>query len=184
MASQSLPFFKVVLLCFTAAHLGGCITLGSREESAGGDDPADGETSAETAIESSDGEFSLAGWIFGKRKEEAPKEKPKSAPDPIPRKVPVGTIHLVHDQGGFVLIALAAIPAIPDQAELMTYSAEGKPTGKLRVSPERKGNFMVADILGGHPQAGDQVVHFGMAGPDGELMSGSEMGPGIPEVLE
>jgi hypothetical protein len=184
MASKSLPVLKIALLFVLAANLGSCVSLGSREESAGGDEPAIGGTSAETDIESGDGEFSLAGLFFGKKEREAPKEKPKASSDPIPRKIPIGTIHLVHDHGGFVLIKLTGMPAMPDQAELMTYSDEGKPTGKLRVSPERKGNFLVADILGGHPQAGDEVVLYGMAAPDGTLMSGSEMNPGAPEVLE
>jgi hypothetical protein len=183
MARKSLPIDRCGWFFAIAVSLSGCISLGSRDETEA--ETNSPESEAPAASEEKDSGLSFAGLFSGKKKKkDETATKQKSPANPIPRRVQIGTVHLVHDQGGFVLIELSGMPTIPDQAELMTYSPEGKPTGKLRVSPERKGNFLVADILGGHPQVLDRVMLFGMSDANGKFISGGELDPDAPEVLE
>lgn len=72
-------------------------------------------------------------------------------------QVLAGTIRLVRNSLGFVLIQnFGASP--PPGSELFVHrTSEGQPVATLRVSPETKTGFLVADILSGDPQAGDSV---------------------------
>jgi hypothetical protein len=127
--------------------------------------------------------FSLVGFLFGKKdRDNAKAEKDRAPLSPTPQKVTVGKVHLVHEDARFVLIQSTRLATLPAAAEMMTYSPEGRPTGRLRISPERKGAFLVADILSGNPKVDDAVVLYGIQGPDGKLIT--DPNPEAFEVLE
>lgn len=102
---------------------------------------------------------------------------------PVPQKLPIGSVHLVHSAGGFVLIRTSRTAVIPPEAEMATYDERGRPTGKLKLSPERKGAFLVADITQGNPGANDRVVMFSILDEGGQEKFDAAFGEG-GEVLE
>ena len=88
-------------------------------------------------------------------KEEPPAEEQE---EEASMKVPVGSIHMVHPDGQFVLIKSSRFLQIEPGTELTTYDISGVPTGRLLVSPARKGVFMTADIIEGAPEAGNHTL--------------------------
>ena len=138
----------------------------------------------ETGSDEGDGEKSGLFGNFRKKKSdpEAEEEHPRR-PIVEPQQLPIGTVHLVHDSGGFVLIQSSRLASIPPQAELFTYSLSGKPTGKLRISPKRKAAFLTADILEGMPSVGDRVLMFSYLDSEGEVRFDA-IDPDAVEVLE
>ena len=69
-----------------------------------------------------------------------------------------GSIRLVRESLGFVLIQSSSAPP-PKGAELFVHrGGSGEPVARLRVSPEVKTGFVVADILSGMPKVGDLVM--------------------------
>lgn len=82
-----------------------------------------------------------------------PKKKAANIP---PSHRLVGTIMVVNEEQHFVLIDTeSSFPAAVGTA-LKSFS-NGAETGVLTVSPEVKPPFMIADIVSGTPQKGDQV---------------------------
>ena len=93
----------------------------------------------------------------GDRKEE------KAAEDPIPPVVSaepdkvLGTIRFAYDN--FVLIYAPVKLNVPAGTKVTTIGKDGVPRGvELTLSNERKGSFLVADVVSGQPKAGDLVV--------------------------
>ena len=68
----------------------------------------------------------------------------------------VGNICLVNEESGFVLIDAVQTPASGTQ--LQAFSGAEQETALLKVSPERKPPFIIADIVRGTPHAGDRAV--------------------------
>ena len=78
---------------------------------------------------------------------------------PQPRLLPtrlIGTITLVNEENRFVLIDAneTAEPGLPLQA----VTPGGEPAARLKVSPEKKAPFLIADIVSGTPHRGDQAI--------------------------
>lgn len=195
--SDSFPLL-LGLIVAAVGFLTGCFGTGQETIAIDDFDPT-GE--AIPGVEAGKSKPKKEGWLFGRKKgdrsesseasvEPESSEKPESPQSPKasgpqrPRRISMGQVHMVHAQGRFVLIQAAQMKKVPPEAELMTYSPQGRPTGKLRISPEKKGNFFVADILKGKPQPGDKVMVFGMEGPDGQLVFGGNPDPDAEEVLE
>jgi len=84
------------------------------------------------------------------------RKKPKPPPPASPR-VLIGTVHMTNPALNFALIQTPGRASIPEGADLIS-SNEGGETSRMKVSPERKGVFMTADIVSGEPQKGDAVI--------------------------
>ena len=70
----------------------------------------------------------------------------------------IGTIELVNPEQNYVLINCEQRLNIPAGTEIVAQSTDGTKT-KLKVSPERKGNYITADITEGAPQIRDLVLY-------------------------
>jgi hypothetical protein len=70
----------------------------------------------------------------------------------------IGTIELVNPEQNYVLINCEQRLNIPAGTEIVSQNADGT-KAKLRVTPERKGNYITADIKEGMPQARDLVLY-------------------------
>ncbi|MDF1826081.1 MAG: hypothetical protein P1U68_15655 [Verrucomicrobiales bacterium] len=99
-----------------------------------------------------------------------------------PMKIPVGSLHVVRPEEGFVLIRSTRFLQVEPGTDLMTYGNGGIETSRLRVSPARKGQFVTADILSGSPKVGDQVLMNHVAGAPGGM--GSDSADDEIQVLE
>ncbi|MEI8234650.1 MAG: hypothetical protein WCH57_08190 [Verrucomicrobiota bacterium] len=81
-------------------------------------------------------------------------EAPIKAPAPAP--VAIGSVSLVNDELGFVLIRTGETPEAG--SALQARSREGVETASLKVSSEQKRPFIIADILKGKPHVGEVVT--------------------------
>ncbi len=72
----------------------------------------------------------------------------------------------------FVLIRSSRSLKLKPGTEMMTYNGAGRPTSKLSLSPEKKGAFVVADIVQGSPGKGDRVVAMGLYDLSGRTTGG------------
>ncbi len=70
---------------------------------------------------------------------------------------PVGTVSLLNESSGFLLIQSPVATIVGDKTMLVTRDGAGERTGKLVVTPERKRNFLAADIAEGKPKRGELV---------------------------
>jgi hypothetical protein len=70
----------------------------------------------------------------------------------------IGTIELVNPEQNYVLINCEQRLNIPAGTEIVSQNADGT-KAKLKVTPERKGNYITADIKEGVPQARDLVLY-------------------------
>jgi hypothetical protein len=86
-------------------------------------------------------------WPFGKKKPPRATLKVDQA---------MGSITMVDDDAGFVLIDSGSLPSPAVGAILKTRTADGSPV-ELRVTQVRKPPFYVADIVKGLPEKGEQV---------------------------
>jgi hypothetical protein len=93
--------------------------------------------------------------------------------EPIPKAVPLkfpkaseikgqqprqmGKITMVNEIGQFVLVELGA-GAVADSGSTLKCMRNGTETGTLKVSPERRGKWIAADIVSGTPSLGDEVL--------------------------
>lgn len=73
-------------------------------------------------------------------------------------KIPVGTIHHVDTEGGFVLIQSGRANRLEPDTEINVVGDAGEVTSVLKVSQARKGPFITADILNGVPKSGQRVL--------------------------
>ncbi len=97
----------------------------------------------------------------------APEAKPEAPPEPTPPAAQevrrIGLVKVIGAGGTFLLIEARdndLIAGLANGTELRCRgSAEtgGAQTALLRVSPERRAPFIVADIVSGSPQVGDGV---------------------------
>ena len=149
----------------------------------GGGSKKDGEAKKEGGLfAKKEGKESRKG-LFGRKGKSEDEEPEENRPLIEPQKLPIGSVHLVHETGGFVLIQSSRLASIPAEAELFTYNLAGRPTGKLKMSPERKGSFLTADIVQGRPSAGDRVLMFSYLDETGEMRF-DDRDPDAVEVLE
>lgn len=87
----------------------------------------------------------------GKTEAKTEEEEPST-----PKKV-VGTVRFSYEN--FVLIYSPTNAAIPPGTMLTTIAKDGTPqTVELKMSAERKGSFLVADVVKGNPKSGHVVV--------------------------
>jgi len=69
----------------------------------------------------------------------------------------VGTVELVNPEQNYVLINCDQRHNLPVGTEIIAQSPDGT-KAKLKVSPERKGNYITADITEGEPEVRDLVL--------------------------
>jgi len=108
-------------------------------------------------------------WLGGRdRTKVAAEENP--APS-VPGNRVAGVVHLVNDRGRFVLVKSLSggKMEVAEGTVWMSYGSNGKPSAKLEVGAERKGVFVVADIVEGAPNPGDSVVLHGLMDKKGEV---------------
>jgi hypothetical protein len=79
----------------------------------------------------------------------------KKMPAPLHRQL--GVIVLVNEDERFVLID-TGMEVEPQPGQALKSFTDGQESGVLTVSPERKAQFVTADIVQGAPQKGDTVV--------------------------
>ncbi|MDB6004491.1 MAG: hypothetical protein JWR15_1478, partial [Prosthecobacter sp.] len=70
----------------------------------------------------------------------------------------IGVIELVNPEQNYVLINCEQRVDIPPGTEIISQGVNGS-NAKLRVTPERKGNYITADITQGTPVVRDLVVY-------------------------
>lgn|GEM_PF-451526 len=88
-----------------------------------------------------------------------PASSKKSAEDKrIGEAKVIGVIELVNPEQNYVLINCEQRVDIPPGTEIISQGTNGT-DAKLRVTPERKGNYITADITQGTPQLHDLVVY-------------------------
>lgn len=73
-------------------------------------------------------------------------------------KIPVGTIHHVDAEGGFVLIRSSRHLQVEPGTVISVIDEAGAIAASVQVSPARKGQFLTADILSGTPRGGQQTL--------------------------
>ena len=86
------------------------------------------------------------------------KTKQKDADSNGPKQQEIGAIELVNPEQRFVLIRTPADILIPAGTVLYSTNPLGEAV-KLKVTPERKGSFLAADIVSGNPQKEDAVMY-------------------------
>jgi hypothetical protein len=70
----------------------------------------------------------------------------------------IGVVEMVNPEQNYVLINCEQRVDIPPGTEIISLGVNGS-DAKLRVTPERKGNYITADITQGTPQVRDLVVY-------------------------
>ncbi len=102
-----------------------------------------------------------------------------------PMKIPVGSLHVVRPDEGFVLIRSSRFLQMEPGTDIVTYGNGGAETSRLRVSPAKKGQFVTADILSGSPSVGDQaVMDYAVSRPDNGTTTPGFGGGDEIQVLE
>lgn len=127
-------------------------------------------------------------WWFGGRDRNKTAEseiEDKTQPD-VPGNKMAGVIHLVNDRGHFVLVKSISGGRlnVAENTVWMSYDSNGKPSAKLKVSAERKGLFVVADIVEGIPNRGDSVVLHGLMDKEGKIKTVTKSGGEEKQILE
>ncbi|MCF6313667.1 MAG: hypothetical protein L3J39_14575 [Verrucomicrobiales bacterium] len=109
--------------------------------------------------------------FFGAKKEKKKAASEALAASKVPGNKEAGVVHLVNDRGRFVLVKSMSggRPKVSAGTTWMSYDPSGRPSAKLKVSEERKGVFVVADIIEGFPSRGDSVVLHGVMDRKGEI---------------
>jgi len=83
--------------------------------------------------------------------------KKSKSENKAPEEIVLGVIEMVNPEQRFVLIRVESSFGVNAGTVLETRTASGTKT-KLVVSPEKKSNFVSADIMEGYPQQGETVV--------------------------
>jgi len=96
--------------------------------------------------------------LMGKQKRQKRFQKIKSEFDAMPVRLPLGTVHLVHPDGQFVLIKSSQNFSPDPGTEITTFGPDGRESGQLKVGSARKANFITADIVSGTPKQGDRAI--------------------------
>jgi len=76
------------------------------------------------------------------------------APGPAPMRV--GTVAVVNEDMHFVLVDVGTLYMPPAGTALKSFTS-GVESGILAVDPEKRGPFIVADVVKGDPKVGDVV---------------------------
>ena len=100
-----------------------------------------------------------SGSMLGRKRESAVEAGPTTATASAPTVQFLGTVHVIGTQGRFVLVQspVATLVAGLTDGEALVCRAAGNPTAALRVSRERRPPFVVADVVSGTPNVGDEV---------------------------
>lgn len=85
-------------------------------------------------------------------------QKKPSATTPVGEVRLIGVVELVNPEQNYVLINCEQRLNIAAGTEIIAQNPDGS-RAKLKVSPERKGTYITADILEGTPQLQDLVLH-------------------------
>ncbi len=126
-------------------------------------------------------------WLGGRDRGKAGKENGESdGQADRPGNRMAGVVHLVNDRGHFVLVkSISGGRVQVNEGTLwMTYDANGKPSAEIKVSAERKGVFVVADIVKGSPNRGDSVVLHGLMDNKGEIKTVTTANGKEKQILE
>ena len=81
-------------------------------------------------------------------------EAPIKRPTPPPQVI--GRIYAVNPSHGFAVIESSLTP--DTGTELQARSIDGQQTAVLKVTPEKKNPFIIADIMKGKPLPGESVT--------------------------
>jgi hypothetical protein len=89
---------------------------------------------------------------------ETNEQVPPKSPSPIvtPDNAVVGKVSLVNDAGRFVVLTFPLGQLPPAETRLYVYR-QGLKTGELRVTGQQQDVNVIADIVSGNAQKGDQV---------------------------
>lgn len=93
----------------------------------------------------------------------------------------IGVIELVNPEQNYVLINCEQRHNLPAGTEIISQNADGT-KAKLKVTPERKGNYITADIKEGVPQVRDLVLYQTKPGdlpPSAVTPTGAIEGPAV-----
>ena len=74
-----------------------------------------------------------------------------------PQVLEVGVVDMVNDVQDFVIIHAPGRVTLKPGTVLDVMSADG-PKAKLKLTPERKGSYLTADVVSGVPTKGDPVI--------------------------
>ena len=106
----------------------------------------------------------------------------KKPADPRPDSAQIGSVFMVDSKNEFLLIRSSRTLELEYGTDLIAQNDQGRQTAELKLSPERKAAFLVADIVRGNPEIGDRVKLVGVANPNtGGIVP---MQDGEVEVLE
>lgn len=81
----------------------------------------------------------------------------KKPPQEAPKTVVIGIVEMVSPEQNYVLIRCEQMPEIAAGTELTALDATGAES-KLKLTPERKGRYLTADITEGHPRVTNLVL--------------------------
>ena len=94
----------------------------------------------------------------------------------------IGVIEMVNPEQNYVLINCEQRVDIPAGTEIISQGVNGS-NARLKVTPERKGNYITADITQGMPQLRDLVVYQVKAAEDAAApATGPMAAPSAPLV--
>lgn len=85
------------------------------------------------------------------------KRKKKEEPTG-PKTTLIGIVEMVNPEQNYVLIRCEQVPALGAGAELVALDATGVES-KLKLTPERKGRYLTADITNGSPKVANLVIY-------------------------
>jgi hypothetical protein len=85
------------------------------------------------------------------------KKKQKPAPT-APKNALIGIVEMVNPEQSYVLIRCDQTSMLPAGTELVVVDPAGEESS-VRLTPERKGRYLTADIHSGQPKLGSFVVH-------------------------
>lgn len=98
---------------------------------------------------------------FGDDKSEQEAAAASKIAEPRPESASIGSVHMVDHRHDFLLIRSSRNASIEYDTPLISQSPNGQQSAELKLSPERKGAFLVADIIKGSPSVGDLVKLVG-----------------------
>lgn len=130
--------------------------------------------------------LALAGGVVACRSLPAKGEKGQeaAAPAPEPMRLPTGTVELVDEAGGFVLIRSGRGLVLEPGTVLTIHGDRGEEVATVSVSPAKKGPFLTADIVAGTPLRGQTstMAHLPATGGPNPFPTGPD--DGAVQVLE
>lgn len=84
--------------------------------------------------------------------------KKKTKPEEGPKTTVVGVVEMVNPEQNYVLIRTEQLMNYSAGTELTALDATGVES-KIKLTPEKKGRFLTADIVSGQPRVANLVVH-------------------------